>query len=80
MSDIEKEGIRMATVPPAMVSLAPLFGDTSMAAWHLQLLENRHCMDCKMPIEGLAGAMAFVGLTLFVYFKLARASSDRSQS
>ncbi len=49
----------MATGVPVLVSLAPLFGEASMAAWHQQLLEERHCMDCKMPIEGLAGAMEF---------------------
>jgi len=43
------------------VSLAPLFGENSMETWTRTLLEKRRCMDCKVEIEDLDGAMVFRG-------------------
>jgi hypothetical protein len=42
-------------------SLAALFGEQSMEAWLARLLDDRRCMDCKTPIDGLDGAMVFRG-------------------
>ena len=54
--------------------------DYVMAAWLIAGLAAIIFFLSSNLALCIAVAMAFVGLTLFVYFKLARASSDRSQS
>jgi hypothetical protein len=42
-------------------SFARFFGENSMEAWTRTLLENRHCMDCKVVLEDIEGAMVLRG-------------------